>query len=407
MEFRPYNFARHWKNDGHDVTIAAAAYSHIRQKNPEFDGLRKIEDVGGIRYIWLKTNKYAENGVARFVSMLLFLAQLMLWAVDIAFRVKPDVVFASSTYPLDIFPAWFIAKLARAKLSYEVHDLWPLSPMELGGMPKNHPFILLMQRGEDFAYKVSDRVVSMLPLALDHMVSHGMDRDKFLYVPNGIELAEWETGAAPALAAAFQAKILEERARGAFLICYAGTVGVANLVFPLLDVAKQPFAQPLSIFVVGTGPDHARLSQAVKDRDLTNVHVVDGIPKRQVPTLLSQMDALYIGLKGSPLFRFGISPNKLMDYMMAAKPIIFAVNAGNNMVEEARCGASADPNDEPSIGRAIAAILRETPAERTASGLRGRAFVLEHHDNAQNARRMIAWVDAGAAGSVRASVRLG
>jgi hypothetical protein len=91
---------------------------------------------------------------------------------------RPDVVIASSTYPMDIWVARRIARLAGARLVYEVHDLWPLSPMELFGMPRWHPFIMLCQLAEDTAYRDADAVVSMLPKVHDYMASRGLDLRK-------------------------------------------------------------------------------------------------------------------------------------------------------------------------------------------------------------------------------------
>lgn len=64
---------------------------------------------------------------------------------------EPNVVIASSTYPLDIYPAYRIAKHFKAKLVFEIHDLWPLSPMLLGGYSKYHPFIVALQVAENYA----------------------------------------------------------------------------------------------------------------------------------------------------------------------------------------------------------------------------------------------------------------
>ena len=82
--------------------------------------------------------------------------------------------------------------MARAKLVFEVHDLWPLSPIELSGMSPRHPFIVLCQKAEDDAYRDADVVVSMLPKVHAHMASRGLDLKKLHIVPNGIALDEWQ-----------------------------------------------------------------------------------------------------------------------------------------------------------------------------------------------------------------------
>ena len=103
---------------------------------------------------------------------------------------NPNIVIASSTYPLDIIPAFLIAKKTRAKLIFEVHDLWPLSPIELGGMSPFHPYIMIMQWAENFAYRVSHKVVSILPKTKSHMQKHGLGPDKFAHIPNGIDIID-------------------------------------------------------------------------------------------------------------------------------------------------------------------------------------------------------------------------
>ncbi|MYN21268.1 glycosyltransferase, partial [Rugamonas sp. FT107W] len=110
---------------------------------------------------------------------------------------RPDLVIASSTYPADIWPARRIARLAGARLAFEVHDLWPLSPMLLGGMSRWHPFILLMQAAEDYAYRHADTVISLLPHAAAHMAARGMAPHKLHVVPNGVDPDEWQGRPAP------------------------------------------------------------------------------------------------------------------------------------------------------------------------------------------------------------------
>ena len=74
-----------------------------------------------------------------------------------------------------------------------MHDLWPLSPKELGGLPVWHPFILWMQRAENYAYKHVDGVISMLPKTKEHMRAHGLDLNKWNYIPNGIQIEDWQS----------------------------------------------------------------------------------------------------------------------------------------------------------------------------------------------------------------------
>jgi len=129
MEYRPYYLAREWVRAGHKVTIVAADQSHLRNKRVEMVSAIKHESIDGINYIWLRTIEYQGNGVKRAINMASFVGGLFRFNRQIVSIVRPDVVIASSTYPLDIFPCHFLAKKSGAKLIYEIHDLWPLSPM--------------------------------------------------------------------------------------------------------------------------------------------------------------------------------------------------------------------------------------------------------------------------------------
>ena len=380
MEFRPWFMAKRWARDGHRVTIAASSYSHLRTKNPELNGRKCAEEtLDGVRYFWIAGPAYSGNGMGRIKNMLSFLSGLYRYGKELVKTGAPDAVVASSTYPLDIYPAYHIAKKYGASLIYEVHDLWPLSPIELGGMSPRHPYIQLMQAAEDFCYRHSDRVVSLLPNAKEHMVEHGMAPEKFVYVPNGIERADWEKPLGePPVYGDVLGKYREE---GYFLIGYAGAHGIANALDSFVEAGEALRGKKIMLILVGPGPERDRLIRKAKDLDLGGtVEFLRPVGRAQVPELLSQMDALYIGLQRQPLFRFGVSPNKLMDYMMAAKPVIFAIDAPNDMVAEAGCGVSVPPEDSGAIAKA-AGTLAALPAEELRKmGLRGREYILQHNE---------------------------
>lgn len=379
MEYRPYYFAQEWVKAGHDVTIIASDYSHVRTNQPTLSEPIEEEWVDGIRYVWIHTPVYEENGVKRFLNMLAFVRKLSSEAKRFAVTYQPDVVIASSTYPLDIYPARKIAKKANAKLIFEVHDLWPLSPKELGNMPWYHPFILVMQKGENDAYKFSDKVVSLLPKADRHMVEHGMKPEKFEYIPNGIVVSDWEN-AVELIPEEHQNQISNLKEKGQFLVGYAGTHGIANALEDLVRAAELVKDEPISFVLVGKGSEKNKLVELAKKKGLENLIFLPPINKKAIPDFLEKMDALYIGWNRSPLYRFGVSPNKLLDYLMAAKPIVHAIEAGNDLVQESESGLSVEPESPDKIAHAIIELSHLPLTERIEMGKRGRAFCLAHHD---------------------------
>ncbi|MBV8379580.1 MAG: glycosyltransferase family 4 protein [Paucibacter sp.] len=409
MEYRPYYLAREWVRAGHQVLILGASQSHVRATQPQPGG----EEIDGIHYCWYRTPEYAGNGLGRVRNIWAFCRQVWGDADALAENFKPDAVIASSTYPMDVWVARRIARKsrpspagtpsiprgdaaalgsgpaggpARAKLVYEVHDLWPLSPIELSGMSPKHPFAMLCQKAENDAYRDADVVVSMLPKVHEHMAAHGLDLRKLHIVPNGITLDEWSADGAP---------LSEELTRyldgiqGRTIVGYAGSMGLPNALDVLLDAAALMKDEPFAFVLVGSGHEKARLAERAKAEGLTNVAIFDPIPKAQIPALLARLDIAYIGWQRTPIYRFGIAPNKLMDYMMAARPVLHSVEAGNDPVAEAGAGLTVAPMDPAAVAEGLRALAAVSPEERAAMGARGRAFVQAHHTYPVLARRFL------------------
>ena len=380
MEYRPYYLAREWVRAGHRVQIVAAACSHVRSRQPAMPGGSQgfDEAIDGIAYRWLPAPAYVGNGAGRVMNILAFLSRLWRSSKALVREFEPDVVIASSTYPMDIWVARRIARLARAMLVFEVHDLWPASPIELSGMSPKHPFIRLCQKAENDAYRDADVVVSMLPKVATHMHAHGLDLRKLHIVPNGIAMDEWQGEPVP-LAAALAAQLAALGAAGRTIVGYAGSHGLPNALDVLLDAAALLRGTALSFVLVGDGHEKSRLARRVHDEGLANVLMLPPIPKAQIPALLAAFDIAYIGWQRVPIYRFGIAPNKLMDYMMAARPVLHSVEAGNDPVAEAGCGLTVAPESAAAVADGLLALAACTADERAAMGARGRAFVVAHH----------------------------
>ena len=300
---------------------------------------------------------------------------------------RPDVVIASSTYPMDIWVARRIARRCRARLVYEVHDLWPLSPIELSGMSPRHPFIRLCQAAEDAAYRDADVVISMLPKVHGHMAAHGLDLKKLHIVPNGITLDEWQAKPPP-LRDDVAAALAAAAAQGT-VVAYAGSMGSPNALDTLLDAAALLRHEPLRFVLLGSGHEQARLAQRVAAEGLANVVLLPPIPKAQVPAFLAQVHIAYIGWQRVPIYRFGIAPNKLMDYMMAGCAVLHSVEAGNDPVAESGCGLTVAPESAQAVADGLRRLAALPTDERRAMGGRGRAFVLAQHSYPVLARRFI------------------
>jgi glycosyltransferase involved in cell wall biosynthesis len=378
MEYRPYYMAREWVRMGHQVTIIAASNSHVRTVQPTFGKYYVRQFIEGIDYVWIKTPAYQGNGIKRIINMFAFVSRLYLNAASFAKQYQPDIVIASSTYPLDILPAKLIARKSKAKLIFEVHDLWPLSPMELGGYSKWNPFIFSMQLAENYACRKCDSLVSILPKTKEHLVEHGLEPGKFNYIPNGINIDEYSS--TEPLPTEHEEVLTNFRIENKTIICYAGSHGIANALDWLVDAAKNLSNEPFGFLFVGSGPEKARLIEKAEKMELKNVYFLSAVSKKSLLTLLGNCDILYIGLQNKPLFRFGISPNKLFDYMMAGKPIVQSINAGNDLVTENNCGISVEPENAREIAEAVRTITKMSIDEREKLGMNGKQYVISQHN---------------------------
>ncbi len=391
MEFRSFYFAREWVRAGHKVLVIAASFSHLRASNPACKGTAKRETLDGVDFLWLKTPHYQGNGVRRVINMFAFLLRLRTTARQEIVRFKPDVVIASSTYTWDNWVAAHYANVCRAEYIYEVHDLWPLTPRKLGRMSAWHPFIVSLQLAENFACRRADHVISLLPHAKTHFEEHGMDAEKFAHIPNGVVPEAW-LDPAPVPDAHMEA-ITAYRARHDCIVGYTGGHGVSNALDHLVSVAAASPSR-IGFVCVGDGPEKERLMQRARTMG-ADILFLPPVPKACVPLLLSLFDTVYLGWADSPLYHFGISSNKLFDYMMAGVPILHVVDAANDPVADARCGFSVLPGDVEGCITAIEEVARLSPAERVAMGSRGREYVLHNHSIPLLAERFLSVCGTG------------
>ena len=374
---RPYHLARHWARLGTPSVILSPSFHHLLDV-PRRPG---IEEMEGVRYEFLRSPHYGGNGLGRVVNMAAFTAQLAYHGTDLARQHgRPAMIISSSPHPYAFLAVRHLARRFSAHSVFEVRDLWPLSLVELAGVPPSHPMVRMTGWLERYAYRHADSVVSLLPLARQHMLPLGLDERRWHYIPNGVEPQGWDLqtgmGDCAALARCW-------REAGRTVVVYAGALGRPNHVeslvraVALLDAAGEV---DVGVIIVGRGDLQVELRELVATLGLGGrVAIFDQIAKSAVQGLLREASAGYISLRPEPLFRFGVSPNKLFDYMLASLPVIFAVRAGNDPVVEAACGVSTDPGDPRAIARAIASIAAESEVRRREMGERGRTYVLERH----------------------------
>lgn len=372
---RPYYFAKSLAKLGYNVYLVGAAFTHLLREPPVFEQNFKVEEVGeNFNFVWVKMPTYTEAHSKKRIANWFSFAWEITKLKDLL--PKPNVILYSSPSLVGYLGAEKLAKDLSVPLAFEVRDIWPLTLCEIGGYSKNHPFIRLLQWIEDRAYKNADYVLSNLKNSYEHMQARGMKPEKFAWVPNGF-LKEEVEGATP-LAQVTLGQLPKDK----FIVGYAGTLGIANALDSFVKAADQlKDYSEIAFVLVGQGKLKADLQRQVADLNLNNVYFVDAIPKKQVQTLLQLFDVCYIGLTKDPLFRFGVSPNKLFDYLYASKPILYAIDSGEyTPVADANAGVQIEPENVQQIVHAVLKLYNMSSDERIAMGRNGHKEAIQSYE---------------------------
>lgn len=369
---RHFSMARHLVRRGHEVTLFRSSVSHNDASSTSLRPwqLHHVEHVDGVEVVHLRTSRYSGNGARRALNMVTFCLALA-W-VGARRSPRPDVVLGSSAHLFAAAAASRIAALRRVPFVFEVRDLWPLSLVEVAGYHERHPLIRLMQRMEDRLYRTADRVVTVLGNSEPYVLEHGGRAGHVHVIPNGFDadlvpFRPQPVGLAP------------------FTVMYTGSIGLANGMDSLLDVAKhvgEEWAGRRVRFVfVGPGAETDRLVRRCRAEGLANVEFRGPVAKQDMPDVLAEADVFMATMLERDLYRYGISLNKLFDYLAAARPVVFGVRATDNPVP-CRAVLTAPPEDSLALAGLVRRLVELPSAELASLGDAGRRHVEAHHSYA-------------------------
>jgi acetyltransferase-like isoleucine patch superfamily enzyme len=174
---------------------------------------------------------------------------------------------------MDIWPAKFIAKRAGARLVFELHDVWPQSLIEAGGLHKFHPFVLLNGWAETVVYQSADRIVSMLPAIHNHCSSKGYDLAKVSAVSNGADMSEWNASDRSFILQTIKDAIDSGHSQKLRVVCYTGAHGVPNDLYNLLNAAKLLANEHIIFLLIGNGHHKVELAKKAQREGIENVRI--------------------------------------------------------------------------------------------------------------------------------------
>ncbi len=361
---------------GFDVTIIRAANTHTGGL-PDKELLKEVKDQGfalrdheGCKFLTVDCTDCSRDSMASRVVNMVSFARNAKKVVKSGVLGKPDLVIGSVVHTFAAAAAFDLSRYFDVPFVYEVRDLWPLTPIELGGYSKWHPFLMYIAHLDRKLSKNAELIITTAPLMKEYYKERfGLPDEKFLWITNGTDVNMFQQ----------TEKAQDEKGKTTFDIYYTGAHGMANGLDKILDqmhVIKHRFPQ-VRLFFVGDGPLKPRLQERAKKEKLP-VTFLDPVPKKELPKILSDADALLFHLLPSSIFRFGISPNKIADYHAAGKPILMVGEYAQNPVLESNAGLVARTTEE--LPRIIGELLEFEPAERNAMGHKGIEYAKKNYD---------------------------
>ena len=363
---RHYDLSKELVKRHYNVTIFAASFHHSQHK--EIKKYKSanfiIEEFDGIKFVWLKTYPYSKNDWKRVVNMLSY--SLKAYKVGSNKKLEnPDLIIGSSVHLFAVYTAYSLSKKFRVPFIMEVRDLWPKTLIHMG-ISKLHPFVIILRILEKYLYKNAKKIITLLPNAYKYIENLGIERNKMAWIPNGVNLERFKD--------VFKSK----KADSQFIVMYLGSHGKANALDTLLDAAKitqEKKYTKIRFILAGDGTEKNHLIRYKDTLGLKNTEFYQAVKKIFVPNILEKADVLVSIMRDLPLYRYGVSANKHVDYAASKKPIILVGNPINNIVKEARCGITTPPEDPPALANAIIKLYNMSKKERMVLGERGKKYV--------------------------------
>ena len=366
-----YDLSRGLIEKGHSVTIFASSFSHYSFQETKLlpSEWHREEMIDGIRFVWIKTPFYNANDLRRIKNMLAFFFKSIV--LGLRLKPRPDIAIGVCVHPLAGLAAWIVAKIRRAKFIYEIRDLWPVVLIETGKIQSNSLFARSLRVLEKFLVHVSDKVIGVWRFFNTYVDDIGEDGKKVVWLPQFADLGRLENVYTPPPKAS------------PFTLMYTGGhvnyMGI-DIMLRAAEVLQRKHIDDVRFVFMGGGQEKDNLIQLARDLKLNNVEFRDPVPKSKLYSVMSEAHAFLISLRALPHHKYGVSLNKLCDYMAMSRPIIYATQSSYNPVAEVNAGLIVPPENPEALAEAILLLKAMSETERESMGKRGFQYLLDFHE---------------------------
>jgi len=382
---RSYEMAMQLIARGHEVTMVCGSYGGGETElTCEFIKGKRSGQVHGIDLIELDLAYSNNDGL---IKRTLTFLRFALKSIGLALTLKYDVVFATTTPLTAGLPGIFARWLRRKPFVFEVRDLWPELPKEMGVI-KNPLILKLMSLLEWASYHSAHRCIGLSPGIVDGIAKRGKKRNTITMVPNGCDLdifGNVKDGWRP-----------NGIDKSDFLAIFTGTHGMANGLDSALDAAKElknRDRKDIKLLFVGSGKLKAGMEERAKTEQLDNVVFHSPVNKEKLARLMAGADVGMQLLANVPAFYYGTSPNKFFDYISAGLPVL------NNypgwladMINENECGIAVPPEDPIAFADALERLASDRPTAK-AMGAMASEIAKMSFNRTDLANKWVDWVE--------------
>ncbi|MHC4820327.1 MAG: glycosyltransferase family 4 protein [Planctomycetota bacterium] len=382
---RGYRLVRAFVDRGHEVTVLTG--HNWRDESLDARGKGVVEEeLDGFRLVKIPVFYSQHQSFAQRVASFLKFARR---AGRVAERYPADLCYASST-PLTVsLPARRLRKRKGVPYVFEVRDLWPDLPVEMGIL-RNPVLKRVLYAYEKAAYAEANRLVALAPGIRNGILEKsGRPADDVLMIPNGSDTAGLEP--------------LPPRPRrhldvpeDHLVLGYCGTHGNANGLDAVLDAAaelQRRGVDDVTFALVGDGREKERLVARARDEGLANVRFENLVGKDRYGEVLADLDVGMQILRNIPGFRYGTSPNKFFDYLAAGRPVLVNYPGWmSDLVTEHGCGLAVPPDDPGAFADAVE-DLRRRRNDLGGLGEAARGLAEAEFSQERLLPRLVEWVE--------------
>jgi len=364
---RQYFFSKHIAKKKYDVTLFSSKSSGI--KNCKVKGIVREREIDGIKHVLINGPEITLGfSLKRILSWMIFETLLFISPLFLKPE-KPDVIIVSSLSLLTVLTGFLFKKIYRAKLIFEIRDIWPLTLIELKNLSDRNPFVVFLKQIEKFGYKHADFIVGSMPELDKHIKATINKSFKFSCVPMGFDPDLYKTRTK------IPKSLKQQLPKNKFIAGYAGSIGIANCISEIVEAAEKLEKTETNIFfaVLGEGA----LKQEFEERieNMKNIILLPKVPKEEVNDFLVSCDLLLNPWQDKKIYQYGVSPNKWIDYMFAEKPIIVCYNGYQSIINEAECGEFIPANKPELLADKILEYSKKDIVELMKIGKNGKNFL--------------------------------